>query len=139
MIYDLSNKDDLERFKASSNNLTQKGAKVLLEQKRDTRTTRQNKALHLYYTIIANELNELGHEFRYEGLKGGVIELRYTTNIVKEFIWRPIQIALFDIQSTTKINTKQMNEIIDVLSKYFGERGVLINFPSVETLMNENF
>ena len=40
--------------------------------------------------------------------------------------------ALFDIESTKNINTIQINEIVDVISKFFGERGVIIEFPSVE-------
>lgn len=99
------------------------------------RTILQNKALHKYFTIIANELNDLGIEYQYIGISGKTFELRYTTDLVKTFIWKPIQLALFNIESTTKINTQQINEIVDVLTKFFGERGVVVEFPSIETLM----
>ena len=93
--------------------------------------------MHLFFVFIANELNNLGHTFKYDGLKIKGLESRYTSLIVKEFIWRPIQIAMFDIQSTKKINTEQINEIIDVITKYFGDRGINLEFPSIETLMNK--
>ncbi|MBL4703470.1 MAG: hypothetical protein JKY54_03055, partial [Flavobacteriales bacterium] len=57
---------------------------------------------------------------------------------VKEFIWKPIQNALFDIKSTTKLDTKEINEIIDVITKYFGDKGITVDFPSIESLTNKN-
>ena len=75
--------------------------------------------------------------FTYDGLILKGIESRYTPLIVKEFIFRPIQIAMFDIQSTKKINTKQINEIVDTIIKYFGDRGVNLEFPNIESLMNK--
>lgn len=96
------------------------------------RTSKQNRALHKYFTFVSDELNNIGLEFHYQGLKGIELSIMYTPNIVKEFIWRPIQIALFDIESTTKINTKQINKIVDVITKWFGEKGVYIDFPRKE-------
>ena len=60
--------------------------------------------------------------------------MRYTPTLVKEFVWRPIQLTLFNIESTTKLDTKQMNEVIDVITKFFGDRGIVLPFPSIETL-----
>jgi len=100
------------------------------------RTTQQNSALHLFFSFVANELNEIGITYQYRGLKVQVMELRYTANIVKEFVWRPIQIAMFNKKSTTKINTQEINQIVDVITLFFAERGVSIEFPSIETLIN---
>ena len=65
---------------------------------------------------------------------GTVLEMRYTPDLVKNHIWRPIQETLFDIKSTTKINTEQINEIMDVLIKFFAERGIVLEFPNKEQL-----
>lgn len=100
------------------------------------RTSIQNRALHLYFTFISNELNNLGLEFNYTGLVIENLSSVYTPHIVKEFIWKPIQIALFNKNSTTKLNTKEINEIIDVITKFFGDRGISVQFPSIETLKN---
>lgn len=134
MIYNLSNKADVNDFKLYSDKLLANNSKVDLKQVRVTRSALQNRSLHKYFTIISDELNELGMCFNYFGVKGQALEMRYTPHIVKEFFWRPIQIALFDIESTTKINTKQINGVIDVVTKFFGDRGVVLHFPSVESL-----
>lgn len=108
------------------------------KEEKQTRSLQQNRALHLYFSFISNELNELGVEYRYFGLKGQVLETRYTCELVKNFVWRPIQIALFSKRSTTKLTTVEMNEIIDVITKFFAEKSITLNFPNIETLMNEN-
>jgi hypothetical protein len=135
MIYDLSNSIEKSRFKAMSNYFINNSKKVELIQKVDTRTSRQNSALHLFFTMVSDQLNELGMEFKYSGLNDNDFSLRHTPTLVKEFVWKPIQLALFDIESTTKLNTHQMNEIIDVIVKYFGEKGIVLEFPSIESLI----
>ena len=87
-------------------------------------------ALHLFFQWMADEFNNLGMEFQYTGIKGITISVPYTMAIVKDFVWRPIQIALFNIGSTKDITTEQINEILDVLIKFFGEQGVPIEFPN---------
>ncbi len=71
-------------------------------------------------------------EFTYEGIKGMSLSTRYTKEIVKNFIWRPSQLLMFGIESTKHINTEQINELIDVITKYFAEKGIEIPFPSIE-------
>ena len=95
-----------------------------------SRSNLQNKALHLFFTWIAERLNDLGMEFHYDGIQGFEITTTYTMDIVKNFIWRPIMMAMFQIESTTKVNTNQINAILDVLIKYFGDRGISIAFPN---------
>lgn len=132
MKYDLSIKNDLNDFKFKINYLIENNKICELKAVKISRTSKQNSSLHKYFTFIADELNELGMEFNYFGVSGKQLSMRYTPNIVKDYFWRPIQVTLFDIESTTKLNTKQMNEIIDVITKFFAEKGVLIPFPSIE-------
>ncbi len=132
MIYELSKPFDANKAKARLNNLIAGGKVIELVARKVNRTTKQNSALHKYFEFIATELNELGMEFQYQGIKGMGISLSYTPELVKDFIWRPIQITLFEIKSTKDLDTAQMNTIIDVLTKYFGERGIEIAFPCIE-------
>lgn len=134
MIYDTSKEYEKQQAITRFKHLVEKGKRVEISLKKNTRTSRQNSALHLLFTIISDQLNEMGQEFQYFGLKGKVLSVMHTPHLVKEHVWRPIQIALFDIKSTTKINTEQINKIVDVLSKYFGEKGISIEFPSKEQL-----
>jgi hypothetical protein len=102
----------------------------------NTRTTNQNRALHLFFKFVSVELNELGLEFTYNGLTTKGLSSIYTELIVKEFIWKPIQVSMFGFESTTKLTTKDMNDIIDVIVSYFGEKGIDLQFPNIEKLID---
>ena len=136
MKYDLSIPKDKELFKNYSNKLFSKGCQVELKEVKVTRSQRQNRSLHLLFSMIANELNEMGSEFQYFGVKGQVLSTRYTAHIVKEHFYRPIQIALFDIESTTKVNTQQINETFDIIAKFFAEKGIELFFPSIDSMVD---
>lgn len=137
MSYDLQNDKQRGLAEKQFKTFLSQGKVIELKVVRKNRSTLQNSALHLYFVIIADQLNELGLEFHYQGLNTSGLTSRYTSNIVKEFFWKPIQFALFKIKSTTKLDSKQINEIIDVITKFFGEKGVVIEFPSIETLTNK--
>lgn len=98
------------------------------------RSSQQNKSLHVLFQNISFELNRIGMEFTFHGIKGMEIQTTYTPEIVKEFIWRPLQNAMLDKQSTTKLTTSEINAIFEVLAKWFSEKGVIIEFPSIETI-----
>lgn len=134
MIHNLQNEIEVTKASKRFLDFVNQGKTIDLIEKKNTRTTRQNSALHLLFTIISSQLNEMGVEFQYFGLKGQVLSVRHSPNLVKEHVWKPIQKALFDIDSTTKISTVQINEIVDVLAKYFAEKGIVIQFPSKEQL-----
>lgn len=104
---------------------------------KQTRSLQQNKSLHKYFTLIAQELNELGQEFCYTGITGKELSIPYTMTLVKEVFWKEIQFTMFGTRSTTKLDTTQMNQIIEVFSKFFAERGVVLEFPSIEIIENK--
>jgi len=111
---------------------------IELKDVKKTRNSLQNSALHLYFTLIAEELNNLGLTFNYTGLVTKNLETRYTMEIVKDFIWRPIQRILFKIESTSKINTAQINEIVDILTKHFGENYYFyVPFPNIQDKLHK--
>jgi len=136
MIFNLENSNEVYLFSEQVKWLIENKKVCELKKVDKPRSNRQNKALHLYFTHLSNELNQLGITFNYRGLKGLEMEMRYTPDLVKEMIWKPIQQTLFKKESTTKLNTLEMNEIITILNKFFSERGVYIAFPSIETLLD---
>ena len=136
MIYDLSNETEAHIAQNQFNHLILNERTIELKEIKKTRSNLQNAALHLFFNMIRDELNNLGLEFNYEGLKGLNISTRYTQNIVKSFIWRPIQITLFDIESTKDLTTGQINEISDILIKYFGEKGIRLSFPDFKSKLD---
>jgi len=103
------------------------------------RTLSQNAALHLLFKQIALNLNKLGIPFSYTGLKGLKMETPYNERLVKDTIWRPIQLTLYDIESTKDLDTLKINEILDILVRFFAERGIEINFPSQIDLIAKKF
>lgn len=138
MKYNLQNKNDLNKFNIKVEYLKANGKEVELKQIKQTRSSLQNKALHLFFDFVSDELNELGLQYQYKGLTGKEFEVMYTPHLVKEFVWKPIQRALFGTESTTKLTTSQMNDIINVIVKFFSGQGIVLTFPSIETLIENN-
>ena len=98
------------------------------------RTNQQNKACHLYFTLLAVALNDAGADMR-KTIRQDV-DIQWTNYGVKEFLWRPIQKALIGKTSTTRIKTKDIDKIYDILNKTIAERtGVSVPFPSIEEQM----
>ena len=136
MIINTSKPNEVIKANEYFKKLMDSECKFELKKVSNTRSSQLNRAMHLYYTFISSELNGLGLEFEYTGLMIKGLSSRYTPLIVKEFIWRPIQIAMFDITSTKDMNSNQINEIIDVIVSYFGNKGINLQFPNIEKLID---
>lgn len=103
-------------------------------QKEKKRTAAQNRAIHLMYTMIAQSLNEAGFDMKRTLKKDVAIPWNPTT--VKEYLWRPIQKAQLGKESTTELNTKEIDEVFDTLNRHLGEvTGVHVPFPSIEEVL----
>ena len=97
------------------------------------RTEQQNKALHLLFQMLADELNDAGLDMR-KTLKPE-IEISWNPTSVKEYLWRPIQKVMTRKESTTDLNSHEIDMIFGVLNRHLGQRfGITTIFPSVETL-----
>lgn len=95
------------------------------------RTSQQNKALHKYFTLLADELNAAGYDMR-RTLKPGV-DIPWTPELVKQYLWKGIQEAMLGSDSTRELTTKEIDKVYDVLNKHLGETtGVHVAFPSKE-------
>lgn len=97
------------------------------------RTLTQNSAIHKLYEMIASELNESGLDMR-KTLKPEV-EIMWTKESVKEYLWRPIQKIMFQKKSTKDLTGKEIDLIFEVISKHLAEKhGLEIIFPSIDSL-----
>jgi len=130
MIYNLENKKEQNPFLAEVDNALLFKKMVELKEIKKTRSNLQNRALHLFFTMISNQLNEMGQTFKYEGLKGQPMELMFTPELIKTTLWKPLQFHLFGKMSTTNLTTEDINKIVDVITKYFGDKGYEIEFPN---------
>jgi len=100
------------------------------------RTSLQRKALQLYCKMLADELNDAGLDMK-KVLKPE-IDIPWTMESVKNFLWRPIQEAMFDKESTTELNTDEVTKVYEVLNRHTAQKlGVGLRFPSIDSLMFE--
>ena len=98
------------------------------------RTNQQNRALHVLFKLLADELNDRGLDMR-KTLKPEV-DIPWSGNSVKEYLWRPIQQAQLSKTSTKELTTKEIDEVFDTINKHLGERlSVHIPFPSIESVL----
>ena len=97
-----------------------------------TRTLAQNRSLHLYFKMIADQLNNAGYTFT----NPLGMEVPFTMELIKESIVKPTIKGLFNIKSTTKLTTEMINTLIDVFSLEFGKRGIYVEFPNWQSFLN---
>lgn len=107
-----------------------------MEKEKKQRTVQQNSALHLLFGMIADELNVAGFDMK-RTLKAEV-NIPWNVTTVKEWLWRPIQKAQLQKESTTELTTKEIDEVFDTLNRHLGEiTGVHVAFPSIEEVIQK--
>lgn len=93
------------------------------------RTIQQNRALHKYFALVAATLNA-------ENLGVTVVlkpDTEWSSDGVKEMLWKPVQKAVLGKASTTKLNRTEITDIYDVMNKVLSERfDIHIPFPNIE-------
>lgn len=105
-----------------------------MEKTQRQRTTQQNKALHVLFRMLAEELNDAGLDMR-KTLKQSV-DIPWDPKTVKEYLWRPVQKAQLGKDSTTELTTEEIDKVFDTINRHLGERfGLHVPFPSIEELM----
>ena len=101
------------------------------------RTITQNKAMHLWFGMLADHLNETGNDMR--KVLDPAMEIPWTVENVKEMLYRPAMQALFIKKSTTELTTKQVDEVSKVVELYLGQQGVESPaFPSINSLIKRD-
>ena len=98
----------------------------------ETRSDSQNRALHKFFSLLADTLNDMGLDMR-KVLKPTYF-IPWNTQAVKDHLWRPFQIAITGKESTTKLTKLdgEIDEIHKVLMRELGEKKHVpfIKFPS---------
>ena len=101
------------------------------------RTLSQNSALHLMFTQLADTLTENGLDMK-KTLKPS-IEIKWTPELVKEYLFRPLMRIQTGKESTTELTTKEIDLVFETLNKHLGEKfGLTIIFPSTDSLINQS-
>lgn len=133
LIFD--NKEELDGFLKSKKD----GQYVVkINKLRKFRSMSQNSALHLWFTQLAIALNDAGFDIR-ETLKQD-FEIPWSATMVKELLWRPVQELYLKKISTTKLETKDIDIIFDIVNRGIGTKtGVHVPFPCAEELMSQDY
>ena len=106
---------------------------IVINKIANQRTYLQNNAIHKYLTMLTDEFNDSG--LTVQQVLAQAVEREWTMLGGKEQIWRPIQKALFDTESTTKLDRKQVSEVYNVIDRHTGEKfGLHVPFPNKELL-----
>lgn len=91
--------------------------------------------MHLYFTMLADALNDAGLDMK-KVLKP-TIDISWTPESIKTYLWKPIQEAIYQKESTTKLDTKQVGKIYEVLNRHLGEKlEIHVPFPNIEDKLN---
>lgn len=107
------------------------------DKPQNPRTETQNKALHLYFTQLAEELNNAGYDMR-KTLRND-IDIPWSGSTIKEYLFRPVMKAQLGKKSTTELTTKEIDQVFDVINRHLGEKlGIHVPFPSLESLINNS-
>ena len=100
------------------------------------RTMTQNRALHKYFSLLAETLNDAGLDQR-KVLKPS-IEIPWSPDSIKEMMWRPIQKSMVEKESTTELTTTELQAVFKVMDRHLLEKfGVDVPFPSDEYFREE--
>lgn len=99
----------------------------------EKRTLQQNKAIHKLFSMLATDLNEKGLDARL--ILKPTYSIWWTDEMIKRDLWKPLQKAMFNKESTTELTTAEVGKVYEQLSKIIGEKhGVDIHFPSEEEI-----
>lgn len=104
--------------------------------KQEPITNQQMKAGHLWFRHLAEDLNAAGLDMQ-KTLKPG-IEIWWTDYMIKEYLFRPLMIAMTGKEHTALLTREEFDKINETIIRVIGEKhGLVVPFPSLEALMDE--
>ena len=93
-----------------------------------TRSAFQQAALEVWCRQVAEFFNDQGIDRAVKSpiFKKGEMSAPWSRESIKNEIWRPIQKALTEHESTTKPSPQEYVEIFDFIVKAFGDKGLTL-------------
>ena len=130
----LKDKSDIPHVFNQINRLAELGGYVVeIKKSQSTRTLSQNSALHKYFQLLADEMNDAGitQQLITSKLNAG-FEIPVSESFLKD-IFRQIGKNMYDIDSTAKLSTKEMQEVYLVFDHGMAEKtGCAVAWPCVD-------
>lgn len=123
-----------EMFKRWLGQWNGKEIELEINEKKSKRTMFQNNALHLWYELVAQELNNAGYTVQL--VLKEKIDIDWDKDKFKTLLWHPAQEAILNKKSTTELRkTEDIDKVYEHLNRHLGEKfGVHIPFPNDENL-----
>jgi hypothetical protein len=126
----VNNKDKLAFFVAHVKEQYENGRHLTYSIKDETRTDRQNGALHMWFRQIAQELNDCGQWARHPF--SDTLEIPFTDILIKEMLYKPIIQKMYDKTSTGNLSVRELSEAAEVLIRWLSEhKNVYVPFPQI--------
>lgn len=101
------------------------------------RSDQQNRAMHLYFTQVAEALDREGHTVQQVVSAIRRAEIRVTPEIVKEVMWKPLQQVMYGKKSTTELSRSEVDRVYEALNHFIGrEFSLHVPFPSNDEMEN---
>lgn len=105
------------------------------------RTPPQNRSLHKWATMLADEFNAAGFDQRavLNKLPERAVDIPWTMEAIKNIV-RTVGHAMYGVESTADLTTTQMQEVYKVVDARLSEiTGIRVEWPSLESQMMEEY
>lgn len=110
-----------------------------MSEQKEKRTVTQNNAMHKYFELLAQALNDAGYDMKVMIELAPKMSADWTKTAVKEKIWKEFQDAMLSKKSTTKLETEEVSKIYENVNRRISElTGVTVPFPSMNQMLNES-
>ena len=84
------------------------------------RTNAQNRALHLWCRLLSECLNSAGLDQR--TVLKETVEIPWNEESVKESLWKPLQQAVIQKESTADAETGDYNKVYETLCRHLSDK-----------------
>lgn len=103
-----------------------------IDERKPKRSDAQNNALHLWFELLARELNNAGYTVQI--VLSHKMDIDWNKELIKDLLWKPAQQAILKKKSTTELRkVEDIDKVWEHLNRHIGEKfGVHVPFPNNE-------
>lgn len=99
------------------------------------RTNKQSAALHVYFKLLADALNDAGYDLRRFFEARPKIDINWTPELVKRELWAPLQEVVINKSSTADADRKEYTQVYEILNRFTAEEfSISIPFPNKDDM-----
>lgn len=107
-------------------------------ESKQQRTPKQRKAIEVYCREVADALDREGHTLQNVVAQIKKAEIRPTQENIKEVVFKPIAKVLFSVESTTELDTTQVDRVYEVMNKWLGDNfEIHVPFPTIHSILEQ--